>query len=90
MDKGGGSGLGGGSNIGKDTLNSNSDGKTWDGFGKFNNIPMNPDANVAKKPQLSREEMLREKFKYLKKLEDIEKKGATLSKEYSWSHPLKK
>ena len=30
---------------------------------------MNPDANVAKKPQLSREETLREKFKYLKKLE---------------------
>ena len=76
------------SNIGKDTAKSNSDGKTWDGFGKFNNIPMNPDANVPKKPQLSREETLREKFKYLKKLEDIEKKGATLSKQYSMDSSL--
>jgi len=82
------SGGGSASNIGKDTAKSNSDGKTWDGFGKFNNIPMNPDANVAKKPQLSREETLREKFKYLKKLEDIEKKGATLSKQYSMDSSL--
>ena len=48
---------------------------------------MNPDANVAK-PQLTREETLREKFKYLKKLEDIEKKGATLSKEYNMESSL--
>ena len=87
LDKDIGSGLGG-SNVGRDTVNDNSDGKTWDGFGKFNNIPMNPDANVAKKPQLSREETLREKFKYLKKLEEIEKKGATLSKQYSMDSSL--
>ena len=82
------SSIGLGSSVGKDTIESNSDKKTWDGFGKFNNIPLNPDANVAKKPQLTREETLREKFKYLKKLEDLEKKGVSLSKEYSMDSSL--
>ena len=58
------------------------DGKTWDGYGKFNNVPLNPDKNVSSTagPQLSKEELLREKFKYLRKLEGLEKKGVELSK----------
>ena len=83
-----GSGQKSSSSIGKDTANNGNDKKTWDGFGKFNNIPMNPDANIAKKPQMSREELLREKFKYLKKLEDLEKKGVVLTKQYSMESSL--
>jgi len=67
------------------------DGKTWDGYGKFNNIPLNPDKNVSASssgPQLSKEELLREKFKYLKKLEGLEKKGVELSKKYNMESSL--
>ena len=65
------------------------DGKTWDGYGKFNNIPLNPDKNVSSSgPQLSKEELLREKFKYLKKLEGLEKKGVELSKKYNMESSL--
>jgi hypothetical protein len=76
------------SSVGKATANNGNDKKTWGGFGKFNNIPMNPDVNIAKKPQMSREELLREKFKYLKKLEDLEKKGVVLTKQYSMESSL--
>lgn len=66
------------------------DGKTWDGYGKFNNIPLNPDKNVSSSsgPQLSKEELLREKFKYLRKLEGLEKKGVELSKKYNMESSL--
>jgi len=64
------------------------DGKTWDGYGKFNNIPLNPDKNVSSGPQLSKEELLREKFKYLRKLEALEKKGVELSKKYNMESSL--
>jgi hypothetical protein len=65
------------------------DGKTWDGYGKFNNVPLNPDKNVSSSgPQLSKEELLREKFKYLKKLEGLEKKGVELSKKYNMESSL--
>ena len=56
--------------------------KTWDGFDKFNNVPINP--NVRRdEPQKSKEEVLREKFEILRKLEALEKKGITLSKHYT-------
>ena len=57
--------------------------KTWDGYSKFNDIPVDPSKNIPNKPQLNQEEMLREKFKYLRKLEALEKKGVSLSKKYS-------
>jgi hypothetical protein len=44
--------------------------------------------NVAKEPSLSKEEMLREKFKYLRKLETLEKKGVELSRKYTMETPL--
>jgi hypothetical protein len=67
---------------------SNSAGKTWDGFAKFNDIPINPEKNISPQPQMSKEEMLREKFKYLRKLEALEKKGVELSKKYNMDSSL--
>jgi hypothetical protein len=75
-------------NLGKATSDTESDGKTWDGYGKFNNIPLNPDMKVPLEPKLSKEETLREKFKYLRKLESLEKKGVELSKKYSMDSSL--
>jgi hypothetical protein len=75
--------------IGKSTAETNnSNSKTWDGYGKFNNIPMNPDKNVLPSIQLPKEELLKEKFKYLRKLEALEKKGVDLSKKYNMDSPL--
>ena len=92
-DYGGG---GGGSSIGAATANNNSgsstgaynDTKTWDGFSKFNNIPVNPDVAMPDKPKMSPEELLREKFKVLRKLEEIERKGGKLTKKYTMESNL--
>jgi hypothetical protein len=64
------------------------DKQTWDGFAKFNNVPINPDKPVSSQPQLNKEEMLREKFKYLRKLETLESKGVSLTKKYSMEDSL--
>jgi hypothetical protein len=74
--------------IGQSTVESNNDSKTWDGYSKFNNVPLNPDKAFSSQPQMSKEELLREKFKYLRKLESLEKKGVELSKKYSMDSPL--
>jgi hypothetical protein len=62
--------------------------KTWDGYAQFNNIPINPDKQIPLQPQMSKEELLREKFRYLRKLEALEKKGVELSKKYTMDSPL--
>ena len=82
-----------GESIGKSTAELNNDHKTWDGYGKFSNIPPlngNPgtfDASSSASsppPQpTSKEEAMREKFKLLKRLEQLEKKGVELSKKYN-------
>jgi hypothetical protein len=77
-----------GFNLGSSTASVDDDKKTWDGFGKFNNVPLNPDAPVDAHPQMTKEELLREKFKYLRKLEDLEQKGITLTKKYSMESSL--
>jgi len=76
--------------IGKSTADTADSTKTWDGYGKFNNIPMNPDKEVSSSsgPQMSKEEALREKFKILRKLEALEKKGVELTKKYSMESSL--
>ena len=80
---------GGGFNLGSSTASAVDDKTTWDGFGKFNNVPLNPDAPVSDgQPQMTKEELLREKFKYLRKLEDLEQKGITLTKKYSMESSL--
>ena len=61
---------------------------TWDGYKQFNNIPLNPDKQVDNQPKKSREDILKEKFNYLKKLETIEKKGIRLSKQYTMDSSL--
>uniref|UniRef100_A0A6C0IE47 Uncharacterized protein n=1 Tax=viral metagenome TaxID=1070528 RepID=A0A6C0IE47_9ZZZZ len=74
--------------IGSFTASTDNDNKTWDGYGKFNNIPLNPDKSVPFEQKMSKEEMLREKFKYLRKLEALEKKGVELSKKYNMDSSL--
>jgi len=74
--------------IGQSTSQTSNNTKTWDGFGKFNDIPLNPDASIPMEPKLSKDELLREKFKYLRKLEALEKKGIELSKKYNMDSPL--
>jgi hypothetical protein len=74
--------------IGQSTAQTPESTKTWDGYGKFNNVPINPDKEFNSQPQLTKEELLREKFKFLRKLETLEKKGVELSKKYSMESPL--
>jgi len=74
--------------IGKATASSEDNSKTWDGYTKFNNVPINPDRGFSDKQKLTPEETLLEKFKILRKLEDIERKGAKLTKKYSMESPL--
>ena len=75
--------------IGQATATDYQDHKTWDGYGKFNDIPIAPDKEMfSTKPELSKEDMLKEKFRFLKKLEDMERKGAELSKKYSMDSSL--
>jgi hypothetical protein len=73
------------SNLGTSTSKIN-DNKTYDGYGKFNNIPFSQDEDIKK--QLSPEELLKKKFDYLKKLETLEKKGISLSQRYSMESNL--
>jgi hypothetical protein len=77
-------------NLGKSTKEqSGDDAKTWDGYGKFNNVPINPDISKGRiEPQLSKEEQLKEKFTYLQKLEALEKKGVSLTKKYDMESNL--
>jgi hypothetical protein len=74
--------------IGKSTSNTDSDAKSWDGYGKFNNIPINPDIHMSSEPKLTKEEMMREKFKFLRKLEALERKGVELTKKYNMDSSL--
>jgi hypothetical protein len=74
--------------IGQSTAQTDDNAKQWDGYGKFNNIPMNPDKNVLPQSNLSKEELLREKFKILRKLEALEKKGVEVSRKYNMESPL--
>ena len=71
--------------VGSATASSMKDKKTWDGFGKFNNVPINNKGKTE--PTLSKEEEL-EKFKYLKKLEKLERRGVTLSQKYTMDSKL--
>ena len=74
--------------VGASTALFDDDKPTWDGFGKFSNVPIHPDVPIDSHPQLTKEELLREKFKYIKKLEDLEKKGIRLTKKYDMESSL--
>ena len=77
-------------NLGQSTKDQTHDEKkTWDGYGKFNNIPVNPEISRSNiEPQMSKEDVLKEKFKYLQKFQDLEKKGITISKRYDMDSNL--
>ena len=68
--------------------NSNPTTSTWDGFEKFNDIPVNPETKAPSKPAQSKEDALREKFQLLRKLEMLEQKGVQLSKKYTMESPI--
>jgi len=77
--------------LGKETARNVSDlenNKTWDGYQKFNDIPLDPSKKISTQPQLTKEELLREKFKYLRKLEELESKGVKVSKKYNMESSL--
>lgn len=72
---------------------------TWDGYSKVasshqyqepKTISMNNNNNSSTStgPQMTKEDILREKFKFLRKLEALEGKGVTLTKKYSMDSPL--
>lgn len=77
--------LGGPINLGKSTANKV---QTEDGFKKFGNIPIDPDKPVAVQPKPSPEDMLKDKFSVLRKLEYLEAKGVKLTKKYSMESNL--
>lgn len=74
-----------GSSLGRSTANV-----TEDTIPTFKDIPIHPDMDkqTMSKPKRSQEETLREKFKYLRKLEDLENRGIKLSKHYSMESDL--
>merc|ERR1711907_418092 len=69
-------------NIAIKTSDALNESKTWDGYGKFNKVP------IENEQIFTKEELLKEKFRYLKKLEDLESKGATLTKKYNMESSL--
>lgn len=70
--------------LGAATKNTSDSSETWDGFKKFNDIPVNPTLDVPRDAPMSRDDMLREKHTYIKKLEYLEKKHRIeLSKKYT-------
>ena len=74
---------------GKSTANlGDTNNKTWDGYDTFANVPINYEKNTSNEPKLSKEELLKQKFKYLRKLEELEKKGVTLTKSYDMESSL--
>lgn len=72
--------------IGKATLNQEENIQN-DEFKLFGNIPIDPDL-APQEPKLSNEELLKEKFIVLNKLETLEKKGVKLSKKYGMDSNL--
>ena len=70
-------------NLGQATSGGYTDNKSWDGYGKFNNIP-----NISQEAPMAKEELVREKFKFLRRLEDLERKGATLTKKVIHCHEI--
>lgn len=62
--------------------------ETWDGYKKFNNIPVDPAITVPETPKLTPEQELKSKFEYIRKLEGLEKRGIKISKKYSMDDKL--
>jgi hypothetical protein len=65
--------------VGKSTMSF--DTPVQDGFKHIDNIPI--EEEIKKVEHKTKEELLKEKFQYLRKLEALEAKGVTLSKRYN-------
>ena len=76
------------SSLGSSTAQNIKTEETWDGYKKFNEIPVNPTEIAPEKPKLTPEQELREKFSYIRKLEALEKKGIQVSKKYNMDSKL--
>lgn len=74
--------------LGESTINLDSSDTTWDGYGKFNDIPIAPEVHMPSTPKMSHNDLLKEKIKYLRKLEALEKKGVQLTKKYDMDSNL--
>ena len=76
--------------IGKSTIklgdNSNKVTSTWDGYKNINKVINS--ADIDETPVMTKEEMLREKFNILRKLEALEKKGVQFTKKYTMESNL--
>ncbi len=72
--------------IAKATSNMEMKTETWDGYKDINSVNLGNEESDFKKR--SREELLKEKFEILRKLETLESKGATLSKKYTMESDL--
>jgi hypothetical protein len=74
--------------IGKSTAETVTEDKTWDGYGKYNNIPMNNNNNESSSQKMSNDEILKKKFTYIQKFDEWEKKGVQMSKKYTYDDNL--
>ena len=72
--------------IGKDTKNMDTFHQSNDGFKHIDNIPL--EEAFKKVEKKSEEEILKEKFQLLRKLNALEEKGVSLSKHYSMDSSL--
>ena len=72
--------------IAKGTSKMDENMESWDGFKDINQI--NIDTSNEKSTRLTEQELLREKFKILRKLEALEEEGGNLSKKYSMDNDL--
>jgi len=77
------------STLGESTSDTSyTDNKTWDGYSKLN-TQINPDkVYTSPESHMSKDELMREKFKILKKIESLERKGVEFSKKYNMDNTL--
>jgi Family of unknown function (DUF5767) len=70
--------------LGEETADASyGDQTTWDGYSKIN-TPINPDKTfISPEKMVTKDEAMMEKFKLLKKIESMERKGVEFSKKYN-------
>ena len=72
--------------IGRDTASIDTFAQSNNGFRHINDIPV--EEEVKKIDTKTKDELMREKFIYLRKLEDLEARGVRLSRHYDVENPL--
>lgn len=74
--------------LGKSTSKNHDNDSTWDGYKKFNDIPVEPSKPIQKDPPMTKHQLYKEKFKYLRKLQALQDRGIKLSREYTTENSL--